>query len=239
MTALRREGEWPGRVILRWLFMRGELRPWDDDADAAVLRVGYATDGFVDQCIRTALTAAPIVRSPVVSDDDAGRWETRGFRPELELMVMESSLATTSDVDPDPLIHRGGIDGLRDVDNAAFEKPWRVSQLGLEDAMAATPFADTLAITREGEITAFAIVGADRHGVAYLQRIATAPQWRGQGFGSHLIEAAHSWAVAKGCERLLLNVRPDAKNVIDLYLAHHFEPHDLSLRVFRRDNLED
>lgn len=238
MSALRREGEWPGRVKLQWLFMLAHLRPWDDDADAATISVAYGTGGFASRCVRFALEMAPAVRSGVVPPHRYGVWEERGFRPELELMVMECPLSAaiveTRVEGTTP--YSGPIGDLVEMDNAAFDKPWRIGRLGLEDSVATTPRSSVHVVEENEKVLGYAIVGADnRTRLAYLQRIATTPDRQGEGVGSRLLAAAKSWAVTEGCEQMLLNVNPLSTDVIDFYRRHGFSEHDMKLQVFRRD----
>ncbi len=235
MTGLRRAGEWPGEVVFRRLVMRSHVRPWDDDADVAAIRVGFATDSFVEACVTATLEWVPTVRSPAVPVEEWPRWESRGFVPDLELMVMSCDLAHSPDVHGAASTHTGGLERLAEIDNSAFEKPWRVGRLGLRDALGATPRSEIFVTTDGEQLTGFAIVGADRYAIGYLQRVATHPNWQGRGVGSILIASAKAWALENACQRMVLNVRPDADGVIALYREHGFTTHSTILGVYRRD----
>ena len=60
--------------------------------------------------------------------------------------------------------------------------------------------------------------------LARLYSLVVDPALRGQGLGARLLSDAEAGALARGCDRLRLEVRADNRAAIALYLAAGFAP---------------
>lgn len=117
-----------------------------------------------------------------------------------------------------------------DLDHRAFHGMWRMSEIGLKEALAATGTATVLLAGEESRIDGYALVGS-QWGISYLHRIAVDPSRRGEGIGTELVRAALGWARGTLSRVIVLNVRPANEGARRLYEREGFTPtgHDLHL----------
>jgi len=229
-------GTWPGSVSLRRGWSRAEARPWNDSFLDAHLRVVRGGASFLGDCARRMLDlGAPSVLSTPLAVSARGPWETAGFAPYLDLSLMRRSLETGLPA-PDHLVVRDAdvpLEGLLEIDRAAFEPFWRFDQAALEEATQATARSSLFVINDGAEgVTGYAIVGYG-HAISYLQRVAVHPAWQGQGMGRSLIRAAARGAKRAGSKMLLLNTQSENDGATTLYESEGYVLLPESLAVLR------
>jgi len=112
------------------------------------------------------------------------------------------------------------LDQVMRIELIAFPTPW--SRQSYQGELV-NQFANYFVIEVEGQIGAYAgiwCVFEDAH----ITNVAVAPEYRRQGLGRKLMEALLAQARAKGCQRVLLEVRPSNLAAINLYRGFGFLP---------------
>lgn len=233
-SEVRARGEWPGRVELRKGWALARARPWNDDSDeSAALRLERGGDRFLQLCASWLTDqGAREVLSPALPGSQRDVWRRAGFAPALSLLVFERRIGRQ---EPEPLADIVTLDDpdladLARVDDAAFDRRWRVGRLGLVDALEATAHAVVFAIVDGGTTIGFVIVG-ETTGVAYLQRLAVDPDHGGRQYGRSLVRAAIRWASRVGARTMLLNTQPDNQAAAALYRSEGFRATGSDLHV--------
>lgn len=217
------KGTWPGRVIIKSGWGRAQARPWNDGFDRASLRLERGTAAFLKDCGQWLLeNASPDVMSVPLTSGQARPWWSAGFVQRRELSIFERDLGRTvpaPEYEPHEVpLHRASE--VLAVDALAFDTEWRMSRLGLEDALNATSGRSLLGLASDGRLVAYAVAGAS-NSMAYLQRIAVAPEEGGRGLGRSLIRAAMRWARGKGAYTMFLNTDNAAASA--LYRSEGFD----------------
>jgi len=62
------------------------------------------------------------------------------------------------------------------------------------------------------------MVGDDGHR-GWFYYLAVDPAQQGKGYGRAMTQAGEQWLKARGCEKVMLMVRPDNTKVADFYMA--------------------
>ena len=175
----------PGRSSSDRGWARAQARPWNDEGPEAAIRLVRGSSDFLGSASRTLLElGSNEVYSPALYPNATRIWDDAGFRQFRELTVMERALDQTLE-EPD---HRVGLarspdwNALADVDRESFSGFWRMSALGLAEAMNATPRSALFQIDDEPGPIGYAIVGA-QFTTSYLQRVAVVPTPRRAGTG--------------------------------------------------------
>jgi ribosomal-protein-alanine N-acetyltransferase len=124
------------------------------------------------------------------------------------------------------------------VDRASFPPFWQLDEVGLRQAVAATPTARfRIVISGDSdEVAGYAITGrAGREG--YVQRLAVRPQDQGHGLGRRLALDGLHWLRRHRARRAIVNTQTGNDVALSFYrhLGFRFAPSDLI--VFRRDLL--
>lgn len=162
-------------------------------------------------------------------------WRDCGFAPHLVLDLFTRDLAKTVAA-PTHIISSGSKDVWQDavdVDAQAFDALWQLGPIGLQEARKATPRSEFLTVmSDEKRLAGFAIVGAGS-AVAYLQRVAVHPDFRGLGYGRSLVRACLGWGRAHGGRTMLLNTQPENDTAAALYESEGFELMGSGLSVLR------
>jgi [ribosomal protein S18]-alanine N-acetyltransferase len=87
----------------------------------------------------------------------------------------------------------------------------------------ASPTVDLLVAEGADGIAGYALLHRRKSSaIARLTSIAVRPGAKGRGLGRRLLEAAEAQALAKGCTRLRLEVRPSNKAAKRLYETHGY-----------------
>lgn len=232
---MRLTGSWPGQVTLRQGWSRASARPWNDEVDAASLRLERGSSDFLRQAGGHLLElGTEWVGSPPVDRSSSMVWEQAGFAPFLTLDLHRRPL--------DGPIPASGISvqegSTRDlglltpIDDDSFDGVWRLGPLGLAEAMVATPRSTLLLVHVDHAPVGFAIVGFGNR-TGYLQRIAVARSQRGRGLGRGLLRESLHWCLRRGAGHVLLNTRPGNAAATALYASEGFSMHPSALRVLR------
>jgi ribosomal-protein-alanine N-acetyltransferase len=198
-------------------------RRWNEDVDAAALRLERGGSRFLSECARYLIDVGTAeVLSPALLSGAVTTWRLAGFRPNASLRLFERELFV-----PQPAPQHAVIPLPREwsepaaIDRAAFPPRWYLGEAGLAEAYAATPRATLLGIRNEDELVGFAIVGVGM-GIAYLQRLAVGPSFQGQGLGRSLVRASVTWARARSARTMLLNTQRSNDPAAGLYLSEGF-----------------
>lgn len=234
---MRISNAWPGLVTLRRGWARATARPWNQEYEDAHLRIIRGGPGFTAGCaVALAAAGAPSVISPPLPTPARRPWVDAGFEPYIELALLKLDLRAAPAM-PDHLIQEGtpsDLDAAVKIDAEAFQPFWRLDELGLKEAIEATPKSSLLVIRGEpGELAAFAILGLG-HALSYLQRVAVAPRWQRQGMGRSMVRAAARRARQNGAGALLLNTQTDNEPALNLYKEENFVHLTDALGLMRR-----
>lgn len=224
-------GTWPGLVTIRSGWWKAIGRPLNDQSTDAVLRVERGSSEFTRRAAEALLAAgATAVNSTPMMPGTGQMYVRAGFAPHTQLLLMERDLrAGVADVDG---FHESDEEeriGALDIDEAAFDGPWRVGRLGIEDALAATPEA---AMLSPDHGAGFAIVGIAMD-VGYLQRVAVHPDDQGTGVGRLLVRASMAWARQRGARTMMLNTQMDNDRAAALYHSEGFRTLTTRLTIHR------
>jgi len=230
---LRIRGAWPGRVEITAGFGKALVRPWNDDINAASLRLERGSARFLASCARVVTDWSPEILSPATLPSMSGLWKEAGFIEIDRLLLMEHDLNA---VDPPAApIETGSaepLEELNEIDSEAFVDRWRLGRLGLEESVTATSRSVVLRVADGGECVGFAIVGVALGG-GYLQRLAVLPDRRGRGFGADLVRASLRWARGNGAHSMLVNTQTDNEKASSLYRRLGFQDVPGGLLLFR------
>jgi ribosomal protein S18 acetylase RimI-like enzyme len=234
--ALTTKGNWPGPLTLRRGWARADARPWNGEFADAHLRLVRGGSGFIsDSAQRLLDLGAPSVISPPLPESSQRPWRSAGFTHHTELHLLRLAL------DPPPaapshLVVAGSDADLPEVlriDHLAFAPFWRLDERGLVEAIDATPRAELLVINNAAEgLCGFAILGLGS-ALAYLQRVAVAPAWQGQGMGRSLVRVSARRARELGATAMLLNTQIGNDHAMALYASEGFATLREPLRLLR------
>jgi ribosomal protein S18 acetylase RimI-like enzyme len=121
------------------------------------------------------------------------------------------------------------------LDDVAFDSFWRLGQLGLRDALDATPARQFRVAHRTptGEIVGYAITGYAA-GQGYLQRVAVHPSARREGWGRALVSDGLCWLWRRGATRAFVNTQLDNDAALALYESFGFHLLPAGLAVMGR-----
>jgi ribosomal-protein-alanine N-acetyltransferase len=121
------------------------------------------------------------------------------------------------------------------IDAAAFPSFWRLDQVGLDDALSATPSVRyRVAVDGDGAPVGYAVTGrAGPRG--YLQRLAVHPAAQGRGIGGALVIDALRWLRRWSAREALVNTQEDNGTALALYERLGFEREPEGLAVLRRE----
>jgi GNAT superfamily N-acetyltransferase len=232
---LTTSGDWPNRIVYRQAWAKALARPWNDDMGDASLRLVRGSSGFV-RSVAEHLIDGPAagVASPPLLGSAQRTWRRAGFEPFLALHMYRRSLSgpiPPADV-PVKVISHPDWRRMAEVDRAAFDIQWRMNQLALREAHAATPRAAVLVTDTGPQITGFAVVGLGGTS-SYLQRIAVDPGHQGHGLGRALVRVAMAWASKRGALVMMLNTQPENTTSAGLYQAEGFRRMGTDLDVLR------
>lgn len=218
-------GNWPGPVTLRSGWDVAHARPSDDASPDAVLRVDRGSVEFLALCRDWLFSrGAGVVYSPPLTAEARDLWESAGFAPREELLLLERDLSFPVP-EPELAVRRAAAterERVVEIDAAAFAPGWRIGRAGIADALDATVDSTLLVVDAGGRVAGFAVVGVSRP-TGYLQRIAVDPASQSQGMGRSLVRAGLAWAKRHGAYTVLLNTQADNTVALDLYRSERFE----------------
>jgi ribosomal-protein-alanine N-acetyltransferase len=231
------EGAWPGPLTVRRGWARALARPWNDEFLDAAVRLERGSSEFLHA---VAELLAPMgtgtVYSPALYPEATRVWSKAGFALFSRLDVMEIRLGPglTPPRHPISPVRDPVWSSLVELDRHAFEGFWSMGEAGLVEAMRATPRSVVLEAWLDGALAGYALAGAQTM-LSFLQRVAVAPVYSGQGVGTSLVRASMAWAAARGARVMVLNVRPENDRARLLYEREGFEMRDIHLELLRFD----
>lgn len=124
------------------------------------------------------------------------------------------------------------------IDRRAFSRFWHLEEVGLAEALTATPStrfrvaAPGSTIARGGRLEGYAVSGrAGRRG--FLQRLAVEPADRGRGVGTALVLDALYWMRRRGVDRAVVNTQESNQAALALYESVGFRRQRDGLAVLR------
>jgi GNAT superfamily N-acetyltransferase len=207
---------------------RFRVGPWHADTAVAHLALSpevprpsvagleRCLEGLRDQGYSSIITAA-------LHPDEAEAFIRAGFVEYDRLRVLSHDLRSLDPPRPTPSTalrlgrgRRSDRAAALAVDRDAFPLVWRLDELGLDDALNATPRRRFRLAGLEGAVVGYAVTGrSGRQG--FLQRLATHPDHRGTGIGSELVLDALRWAARRRVGRVLVNTQTDNARALDMY----------------------
>lgn len=233
MERLRLRGAWPDRVEITAGWAKAVARPWNEDVEAASLRLERGGARFLGSCAQMVSQWTPEVLSPATLPSASAVWHEAGFIETDRLLLMERDL---NGVDrPATVIDAGGVEPIEElhrVDSEAFSPRWRLGRLGLAESVSATNRSMVFRVEDEGQCVGFAIVGVAL-GAGYLQRLAVSPFARGRGLGSDLVRVSMRWARSQGARSMLVNTQLENVAAASVYRRLGFTDVPGGLLLFR------
>jgi ribosomal-protein-alanine N-acetyltransferase len=125
------------------------------------------------------------------------------------------------------------IDGIMEIERSAFRWPW-AREVFLEELTREWAHVDVLRERRGGAVRAFANYWLIRDEVHVLN-VATHPEARRRGHAGRLLEHVISFARARQCLYVTLEVRRSNQAAIRLYRKHGFRPVGIRPNYYAED----
>ncbi len=226
--------------LLRWGAEHLRLSPWRGDVTVGQLTPAPDAPPPSGDAIAHAVDVATLRGYRDVVTSALGPTEQRaflatGFHVRERLHLLSRGVREVPPRLDAPLRkgRRGDRAAVAAVDATAFRPFWHLDEVGLADALAATPASRLTVATVDGEVVGYAISGrAGRRG--YLQRLAVDPARRGAGLGSALVVDGLRWMRRWGADQALVNTQTDNEAALALYLALGFRLEPGGLAVLGR-----
>lgn len=231
--------------LIRWRGERARLERHAPDLDGQHSTTIHPADGrplsvgFVRHCIELLDGVGGMVMSPALGVGEVRGFEAAGFATRADLHLLVHDLHP---IPPRPVLRttrsrRGSVREWRDilaVDAAAFPALWHLDELGLHNALGATPSSRLrVVVGNDDALMGYAITGrAGRRG--YLQRLAVAPSAQGAGIGRNLVCDALSWCRRWRVKRVAVNTQHGNARALSLYQNMGFVETPTGLRVLER-----
>jgi ribosomal protein S18 acetylase RimI-like enzyme len=158
-----------------------------------------------------------------------------GFEVEQTLVLLRTRLGSSlPEVSPGARLRavpRWRRSEVLSVDTAAFPEFWRFDELGLRDALRATPEVSFKMLPgRRRRISGYAISG--RAGTrGFVQRLAVHPDAQGAGVGRRLLLDGMRWMVRGGASEAYVNTQTTNKSALALYNSVGFREEPIGLSV--------
>lgn len=216
-------GKWPNPLTLRQGWAKAVVRPWNDDVDAAQLRLVRGSRDFVTACSNHLAVSHASIVSPPLPEPSLKLWKEAGFEPWLYLDLYSRDLNNRIDKASHATKDGTTADWTTAIaiDRLAFKETWRLGSAGLTESRQATSRSTFLVTYSGNTAVAFSIVGLSGS-VSYLQRVAVHPDAQGIGLGRSMVRASMTWARRHGAASMLLNTQPDNDTAIKLYESEGF-----------------
>jgi len=226
--------------VIRWGPERARTSPWRGDGSVAYLTpvpdAPVPSAAFVRRCCDQLAGRGyrRVVTSALSVGEQAG-FRAAGFAVTEELHLLAHDLRRLPPMPAVPGRLRKAADRDRPVvltiDEAAFPPFWQLGEVGLEDAIRATPRARFRVCELPDETLAgYAVTGrAGRRG--FVQRLAVRPDQRRQGIAQALVLDGLRWLRRWRVDRAVVNTQLDNAAALALYerLGFRREPTGLSV----------
>jgi ribosomal protein S18 acetylase RimI-like enzyme len=230
----------PSVAVIRRGGERARTAPWRGAGDVALINptpeAPFLSGEFVTHCLRTLAGQGfrRVVTGALSPLEQAG-FLAAGFGVEATLALLGRDLGP--DLPPVPAgfrlvrVRRHRRGAVLAVDHAAFSEFWRFDELGLSDALSATPAVRFRAArTRSGRIVGYAISG--RSGTrGFVQRLAVHPDAHRTGTGRRLLLDGLHWMRRQGATRAVVNTQSSNHPALSLYSSVGFSPEPIGLSV--------
>ncbi len=233
---LKIRGDWPGLVTFTHGFARAVARPWNEDVQAASLRLERGGSRFLAGCAQVLSEWVEEILSPATLPGSGHVWRQAGFEESGTLLLFEHPLTGLAPPQLEVVEEPGApLEALNRIDREAFPARWRLGPLGLAESLAATNKATIHTFSDGDEVLGFAVTGVAL-GVGYLQRLAVAPGHQGEGIGRALVRASLRWARQRRVMTVLVNTQPGNYPAVSLYRSEGFSDiaAGLQLWAYRR-----
>ena len=214
---------------LQWGSDRLRLAPWRGDPTIAELAPALSGRPVAVDSIERGLELVAgrgfrAVLTNALAPEEQHGYLSAGFSVHERLHLLSRTLDAIPDPPASPRLRRGrrrDRSPLLGVDHAAFDPFWRLDQLGLDDALRATP-SSRLRVSA-GPMVAYAVTGrAGPRG--YLQRLAVHPDHQRRGWGRALVIDALRWLRRRGADTAIVNTQESNTAAYELYVALGFAP---------------
>jgi len=231
--------------VIRWGPERARTGPWRGDGSTAYLAPmpdsPVPSAAFVRRCCELLATRGfhRVVTGALANSEQSG-FRSAGFEVAEQLHLLAHDLREIPLAPEVPAALRRARDADRPrvlaIDDDSFSPFWQLGDVGLEDAITATPrarfrVAEGLVEHAEaGYLYGYAVTGrAGRRG--FLQRLAVRPDVRRQGLGQALVIDALRWLRRWRVDRVVVNTQLTNEGALALYegLGFRREPSGLSV----------
>lgn len=215
--------------------------PWRGDGRIAYLAplpdAAPPSSAFLQRCLsELAARGFDSVITAALSVSERHAFYNAGFRDQEQLRLLTHDLERIPALPPVAMrrARRADRQAVLAVDAITFSPFWRLDELGLDQAVAATPAARFRVATDDDLIVAYAITGrAGSEG--YLQRLAVHPAFQRTGRGRALALDGLHWLRRKGTIRAMVNTQVGNTAAFDLYVGLGFRAQPNDLVVLRRE----
>ncbi len=226
--------------LIRWGDQRARAGPWRRGAGVAFLMPAPdarpPTAEFVRRCM--ALLADQgyhqVVTGALSPEEQVGFVEAGfGVQERLHLLLLDKSVDLPP-LPPGPRLSRVGRlrrKRVLDVDASAFPPFWRLDEVGLKEALLATPQRHfRAAVGEHGSVLGYAICGA-ASGRGFVQRLAVSPEAQGRGIGKRLLLDGLVWLRRAGTQQVAVNTQLGNEAALGLYRSVGFREDPRGLNV--------
>ena len=221
--------------LVHWGDERLRLGPWRARSDIGYLSpVPGGRSPRVD-AVRHSLEIAGergfnAIVTAALSPSETLAFIDAGFVERERLHLLGHELIELPEV---PAVHlrrarRGDRERVLEIDAEAFDDFWTMDEVGLADAVTATPSSRYRVAEERGQVIGYSVHGRSGSG-GYVQRIAVDPRVQGRGVGAALVVDGLRWMRRRGCVRAVVNTQITNQRAYELYLRLGFvpEPHGL------------
>jgi ribosomal protein S18 acetylase RimI-like enzyme len=225
---------------LQWGPDRMRLAPWRGDPTIAELAPVLTGRPVAAESVERGLALVAGrgfrgVLTNALAPEEQHAYLSVGFSVHERLHLLTRDLAALPETHRLPRVRRGrrrDRGSVLEVDHAAFDPFWRLDELGMHDAMSATP-ASRFRVS-SGAPVAYAITGrAAARG--YLQRLAVHPEHQRQSWGTALVVDSLRWLRRRGATTVVVNTQESNERALALYLGLGFthQPDGLAVLSYR------
>ncbi|MEM9611221.1 MAG: GNAT family N-acetyltransferase [Actinomycetota bacterium] len=221
--------------LVHWGDERLRLGPWRTRGQVAYLSPVPSGPGPRPDTVRQAVEVARArgfgaIVTAALTPHETGAFVAAGFEAREELLLLAHDLHDVPEIDIDGLrrARRGDRGRVLRIDAAAFDSFWTMDEIGLAEAIAATPSSRYRVVELGGEVVGYAVHGRSGSG-GYVQRVAVDPLVHGRRLGAGLVVDGLRWMRRRGCVRAVVNTQMSNEKAHALYLRLGFtrEPHGL------------